>query len=116
MRRIVKFWFLLSLEVFIFILVIVLFVVAKLFLYTILMSVCFLFGFNLLYRRVYKGMKPKYPEMPPDGKPDVYYGSGIPRPIYEDVRRFPWFFKKRHKKSQEETKAIQNIIKARAGL
>jgi hypothetical protein len=36
--------------------------------------------------------------MPPDGKPDIYYAAGIPRPIYEDVRRYPWYFKKKNKK------------------
>ena len=104
LRRTVKFWLLFSLEVFVFLPVVVLFVVAKLLLYTILISVCFVFGLNMLYRRIYKGMKPKYPEMPPNGKPDIYYGSGIPRPIHEDVRRFPWFFKEKHKKSKKKQK------------
>ena len=104
LKRIVKFWLLFSLEVFMFVPVIVLFVIAELFLHTILILVCFFFALNLLYRRVYRGMKPKYPEMPPDAKPDVYYGSGIPRPIHEDARRFPSFFKKKRDRSQKKQK------------
>jgi hypothetical protein len=59
-----------------------------------------------LYRLTYK-QRPKYPMIPPDGKPDAYYRYGIPRPIYEDTRRYPWFFRKRKKKSTERTKRIE---------
>jgi hypothetical protein len=52
----------------------------------------------VLRRQVVKRKKPSYPMMPPDGKPDIYYAAGIPRPIYEDVRRYPWYFKKKNKK------------------
>ena len=54
-----------------------------------------------LYKRAYKGIKPKYPLVPPDGKPDIYYAAGIPRPLYEDERLYPWFFKKKLKKPKK---------------
>ena len=60
------------------------------------------FVYSLTYKH-----KPKYPMVPPDGKPDVYYRYGIPRPIYEDMEQHPWFFKKRKKKSTERTKKIE---------
>jgi len=54
-----------------------------------------------LYKRVYRGIRPKYPVMPPDGKPDIYYAAGIPRPIHEDERLYPWFFKRKRKKPKK---------------
>ena len=38
----------------------------------------------MAYLRLVKKRKPKYPLVPPEGKPDAYTGLGIPRPIYED--------------------------------
>jgi len=39
-----------------------------------------------------------YPIVNPEGQADVYTGR-MPRPIYEDMQRYPWFFgKKRRKK------------------
>jgi hypothetical protein len=38
-------------------------------------------------------MKPKYPLINPEGHPDVYSGR-MPRPIYKDMERYPWFFRK----------------------
>jgi hypothetical protein len=37
------------------------------------------------YLRLIKKKEPKYPLVPPEGKPDVYTGLGIPRPIHEDL-------------------------------
>jgi len=68
----------------------------------------FAFGFGfivycfLLYKHVYKGEKPKYPLVPPKGRADVYFPrTDIPRPIYEDVRRYPEFFKPKKRKRKE---------------
>lgn len=36
------------------------------------------------YLRLVKKKEPRYPLVPPEGKPDVYTGSAIPRPIHED--------------------------------
>jgi hypothetical protein len=38
----------------------------------------------LAYLRLVKKREPRYPLVPPEGKPDVYTGIGIPRPIHED--------------------------------
>jgi hypothetical protein len=43
------------------------------YLFTMIFFVLFLFGCYRLHYLVYNGMKPKYPEMPSDGKPDIYY-------------------------------------------
>ncbi|MBX5320574.1 MAG: hypothetical protein ACQXXG_01120 [Candidatus Bathyarchaeia archaeon] len=58
----------------------------------------------LNYRFVYKKEKAKYPLAPPEGRMDVYFPrTNIPRPIYEDVRKYPEAFGKR-KKSVEKTR------------
>jgi len=59
----------------------------------------FLFYCYGLYRWVYKKVEPKYPLVPPEGRmTDIYFPrSRIPRPIYEDVRRYPEFFEKKKK-------------------
>jgi len=69
----------------------------------------FAFGFGfivycfLLYRHVYKGEKPKYPLVPPEGQADVYFPrTDIPRPIYEDVRQYPEFFKPKKRKRKKK--------------
>ena len=69
-------------------------------------SAGFFFSTYFLYRLTYK-QKPKYPMVPPDGKPDVYYRYGIPRPIYEDMEQHPWFFKKRKKRPTERAKKVE---------
>jgi hypothetical protein len=102
LRKKAKFWFLFLLGILISAPIITALMSAQLFLYAIVYLVFFLFSVNVLYLRVYKRIRPKYPQVPPDGKPDVYYGSSIPRPIYEDVQRYPWFFKKKHKKSKKK--------------
>lgn len=38
----------------------------------------------LAYLRFVKKKEPKYPLVPPEGKPDVYTGLVIPRPVHED--------------------------------
>jgi len=67
---------------------------------------CLFLSAYSLYRLTYK-QKPKYPMVPPDGKPNVYYRYGIPRPIYEDIEQHPWFFKKTKKKSTERAKKVK---------
>ena len=59
-------------------------------------SVCFILYGYFVYHFVYKGSKPKYPMVPPEGRPDIYYPrTNIPRPIYEDIQRYPEFFEKK---------------------
>jgi hypothetical protein len=48
-----------------------------------------------------RNIKPKYPIVNPEGHPDIYSGR-MPRPIYEDMQRYPWFFKNKHKKDQKK--------------
>jgi len=71
----------------------------------LLILVGFFGSVYLLYHVTLKG-KPKYPIVPPTGKPDIYTGLAIPRPIYEDMEQNPWFFKKKSKKQKwiERTK------------
>jgi hypothetical protein len=45
-------------------------------------------GFYWIFIRFHKKRKPRYPLVPPEGKPDVYLPrTDIPRPIFEDFRR-----------------------------
>ena len=48
----------------------------------------FALGFYLIFTGLRKKTRPKYPLVPPEGKPDIYLPrTDIPRPIYEDFRR-----------------------------
>ena len=38
----------------------------------------------MAYLRLVKKREPRYPLVPPEGKPDVYTGLPMPRPIHED--------------------------------
>jgi len=60
----------------------------------------------LIYRSVYRGAKPKYPLVPPEGRMSDHYfpRTRIPRPIYEDARRYPESFKRKKMKTWEKKK------------
>jgi len=66
-----------------------------------LASLLFFGGFLIycygLHRAVFKKVEPKYPLVPPEGRmTDIYFPrSRIPRPIYEDLRRYPESFKRK---------------------
>lgn len=63
----------------------------------------------LNYRFVYKKEKAKYPLAPPEGRMDVYFPrTNIPRPIYEDVRKYPEAFGKRKKPVEKTRKMRKN--------
>ncbi len=48
----------------------------------------FALGFYWIFIKFQKKRKPRYPLVPPEGKPDVYLPrTDIPRPIVEDFRR-----------------------------
>jgi hypothetical protein len=72
----------------------------KAFQWLALFLVLYFVGIYEVYRMTIKDIKPKYPIVNPEGHPDIYSGR-MPRPIYEDMQRYPWFFKK---KSREEKK------------
>lgn len=44
----------------------------------------FIFLCCMAYLRLVKKREPRYPLVPPEGKPDVYTRFGLPRPILED--------------------------------
>jgi hypothetical protein len=54
-----------------------------------------------VYRMTLRNIRPKYPIVNPEGHPDIYSGR-MPRPIYEDMQRYPWFFKNKRKKDQKK--------------
>ncbi|MDH5450606.1 MAG: hypothetical protein OEX77_06870 [Candidatus Bathyarchaeota archaeon] len=69
---------------------------------------CFIMYCYLLYRSVYKGTKPKYPIIPPEGRTDIYFPrTNIPRPIHEDVRRYSKFFKIKKKKKYDRRRKVK---------
>jgi hypothetical protein len=65
--------------------------------------ICYSLGVYQVYRMTIRNVKLKYPLVNPEGHPDVYSGR-MPRPIYEDMRRYPWFFNKRRKTAKKEEK------------
>lgn len=65
--------------------------------------VCYVLGVYLVYRMTIRNVKLKYPLVNPEGHPDVYSGR-MPRPIYEDMQRYPWFFSKKRKTAKKEEK------------
>jgi hypothetical protein len=82
-------------------------VLAGLFSYATLVFGCFLVYLYFLYHFVYKKEKPKYPLVPPEGRMDAYFPrTNIPRPIYEDVQRYPEFFGKKKRKF-DNTKKVE---------
>ncbi len=69
---------------------------------------CFFVYCFLLYWFVYKRVEPKYPMVPPEGRMDVYFPrTRIPRPIHEDVRRYPEFFGKKKKKKYKRIRQVK---------
>lgn len=57
----------------------------------------------MVYRATIRNIKPKYPIVDPEGHPDVYSGR-MPRPIYEDMERYPRFFNKKKRNRFEKKK------------
>jgi hypothetical protein len=78
-------------------------VMARAFPYLLATLVCFAFSIYLVYRLTIRNVKFKYPIVSPEGNPDVYTGR-MPRPIYEDMERYPWFFKKKRNKKLDNKK------------
>jgi hypothetical protein len=79
-------------------------IVAGLFLCLAVVVASFILSVYVVYRITIKNIKPKYPIVNPEGHPDVYSGR-MPRPIYEDMERYPWFFKK--KRNRDEKKKVR---------
>ena len=64
----------------------------------------FAFSVYLIYRVTIRNIKLQYPVVNPEGHPDIYSGR-MPRPIYEDIQRYPWFFnKKKHERKPDKHK------------
>jgi len=65
--------------------------------------VAFAISVCLVYKITIKNRNLKYPLLSPEGHPDVYTGR-MPRPIHEDMQLYPWFFKKKHARLDEDKK------------
>lgn len=68
-------------------------------------SVPLIFYCFFLYRYSRGKWRTKYPIVPPEGRTDIYFPrTDIPRPIHEDTRRYPRFFRRRRtpKRKAEE--------------
>lgn len=108
LRKKVKFWMLFLLGVSIYAPFLLFSLMIRHIMNIILFTACFLFYNYGIYHFVWKKVQPKYPMVPPEGRVDVYFPrTNIPRPIHEDVRRYPVFFKKKVKKKYERTKKIK---------
>ena len=68
------------------------------FLVPLIFYCCFLYRYSKGKHRT------KYPIVPPEGRTDIYFPrTDIPRPIHEDVRRYPRFFgRKKTEKGKAE--------------
>lgn len=111
MKKEVKFWLLFLFGFFVFAPFLFFAITVQNFLYIIAYFACLFLYCYLLYCHVYKRMKPKYPMLPLEGKPDAYTGANIPRPIYEDMEKYPWFFNKRTKKHKKEIGELKKAKK-----
>lgn len=80
------------------------FAFAKAFSYLMITFAAFSISIFMVYRMTIRNIKLKYPIVSPEGHPDVYTGR-IPRPIYEDMERYPWFFKRKQAKKLGNKKA-----------
>ena len=77
---------------------------AGLYLYLAFFMGAFAFSVYLIYRVTIRNIKLRYPVVNPEGHPDIYSGR-MPRPIYEDIQRYPWFFnKKKHERKPDKHK------------
>jgi len=73
----------------------------KLFQWVVLFLVFYLAGIYQVYRMTIRNIRPKYPMVSPEGQA---YTGRMPRPIYEDMEQYPWFFKKKRKKNVDKKK------------
>lgn len=101
-----KFWIFLLLGSVIFMPFFVVFGLFEMHLAFVVFFVGFLIYCYGLYRLIQKKAEPKYPLVPPEGRMTDYYfpRSKIPRPIHEDVRRYPEFFKRKKMKRWEKNR------------
>ena len=76
---------------------------AKVYSYLLLALGAFVFSVYMVYRVTIRNVKLKYPIVSPEGHPDVYTGR-MPRPIHEDMQRYPWFFKRKRNKRLDNKK------------
>ena len=85
--------------------------------YAVVYATLLLAGFTtycyLIHRSVYRGTKPKYPMVLSEGRIDMYFPrTDIPRPVYEDVRRYAFFEQRKKKmpmKAEREEKTRKKI-------
>jgi len=73
----------------------------KLFQLLALLLVFYFVDVYLVYRMTIRNIRPKYPMVSPEGQA---YTGRMPRPIYEDMEQYPWFFKKKRKKNIDKKK------------
>lgn len=105
LHRRVKFYLLFMLGVSVFWPFIYLSILTRAYQEIVLVSACFVFYSYLVYTATYTRLKRKYPMVPPEGRPDIYFPrTNIPRPIYEDAQRArerAKFFKKKEQKKKD---------------
>ncbi len=114
MRRKVKFWLLFLSGVGVFIPFFVFSVLVQIWrgilsVYGVYFSLSYFVPFliycYIIHRSVYKGDEPRYPMVPPEGRTDIYFPrTDIPRPIFEDARRYPAFFKRKKRIDNQKKK------------
>ncbi|MEM3770505.1 MAG: hypothetical protein QXG76_04885 [Candidatus Bathyarchaeia archaeon] len=111
MKRKTKFWIYSFFGTVIFTPFFIVSVLTKLFVFAAMHVAWFLMFCYLNYQFVYKKAKAKYPLAPPEGRTDVYFPrTNIPRPIHDDVRRYPEAFGKKRKLNRKAQKT-RNIRK-----
>jgi hypothetical protein len=103
LSRKARFWVGLLLVVFIYALPLYGFALTKAYAQLALTLAGFALSVYLVHRYTIRNVKPRYPLVSPEGHPDIYTGR-MPRPIYEDMERYSWFFRKKRAKKLESKK------------
>jgi len=75
----------------------------KAFQWLVIFLVLYSLGVYQVHRMTIRNIKLKYPLVNPEGHLDIYSGR-MPRPIYEDVQRYPRFFNKKFEVAKKKRK------------
>lgn len=110
MNRRNRFWFGFILVTSLFVLPIIIATSVNEFQWLAIFLVCYSLIVYQVYRMTIRNIKPKYPLVNSEGHPDIHSGR-MPRPIYEDVRRYPWFFNKKRKTVKKKVRKRDRSIK-----
>lgn len=110
LKRHLRFWLLILLGACIYTPFLLLATMVQMLLASALFLAAFIIYCYLLYRHVYRRVTPNYPIVPPEGRMDIYFPrTDIPRPIHEDIRRYPHFFGRKKKRKPKKAERVERM-------